>query len=139
VQSDGTESTEPKKPKRRWLRARDWETLIRAFERSGLTQAEFAEAKGVSVSSLQRWLAKFGKPVETAAAAPRTGARRSPGARRVHAPVKVLPVQVVPPKASPGTLLELELPGGAMLRFAMGTDPKYISGLIAELRRVAAC
>lgn len=40
----------------RRLPRRRWESLVDGFERSGLSQAEFAERKGVNVNTFRQWL-----------------------------------------------------------------------------------
>lgn len=40
----------------RRLPRRRWEMLVQGFERSGLSQAEYAERKGVNVNTFRQWL-----------------------------------------------------------------------------------
>ena len=96
----------------------EWKRLLRELERSGLSQREFAERRGVSVHTLRYWIY-------------RSRAEQQPERR----PPPLLPVRVVPSPApvARGGEVELILPGGCLLRFATGTDPAYVAALIRAL------
>ena len=106
--------------------ADEWSELISKFEQSELTQKEFAAKHDIHLSTFQYWLYR------TRRSGPRTlgiVSKSSP---------KFLPVQVV---ASPapearvvkGMLVEVELRGGPIVRFAIGSDTRYLAELCAAL------
>jgi hypothetical protein len=120
-----------------------WTRLVADFESCDLSQREFAEERGLSLSNLRYWLyllRKESRPLRTEepeqeSAAPRQAA--PPGGSRL------LPVRVVAsapkartgarPKATAEGTLELALPSGTRLRFPVGTDPAYLRSLAAAL------
>lgn len=97
-----------------------WVEVVEEYERSGLTQAEFVERRGVALSTLQSWLRR----------------RRAQRA----GPVRLVPVEVMPtpPSATPApegsTALEVVVPGGVRLCIAPGTDVGYVAQLVEALR-----
>ena len=101
----------------------EWLQLVSEFRSSGQSQKEFAAKHEVSVGTLQYWLYKKSKraSVVVAESAP-----------------KFLPIEVVAssaPKArSTMAVLEALLPSGIVLRFAPGTDSRYVAELCAALR-----
>jgi hypothetical protein len=97
----------------------DWNELCRAFEKAGLTQRQFAEKNKIELEAFryffyQRW-------------------------RRPRPAVpRMLPVSVVSsaaPKARQAGLdiIEVLLPSGLRLRFAVGTDAKYLGEIFKAL------
>lgn len=92
---------------------RDWAEVVEQFEQSGLTQRAFAERRGLPLSTLQSWIYR---------------ARRQRPASAALLPVRI--VEAEPASAAP---IELELPSGARLRFAPGTDPAYLARLLQAL------
>ena len=120
-----------------------WIKLVADFESCDLSQREFADERGLSLSNLRYWLYRLRKesrPLVTEAA------ERSDQAPK-QAPEKkgsrLVPVEVVASAAKPRTrvlvaaaperLLELALPSGARLRFPAGTDLAYLRSLAAAL------
>ncbi len=96
----------------------EWVKLIEEFEKTGSSFDDFATKLGVKTSTLQFWFYKIRKQATRAS--------------------RFLPVHVVAsaaPKArQAGTeTLELALATGAMLRFSVGTDVRYIAQVIAAL------
>lgn len=91
-----------------------WRRLIRDLERSGLSQREFAERRGVSVHTLRYWLYRT---------------------RSEKPAPDLLPVRVVasPAPVARGGEIELVLAGGMALRVAVGTDPAYVAALVRAL------
>ncbi|RKH02932.1 IS66 family insertion sequence hypothetical protein [Corallococcus sp. CA053C] len=96
----------------------EWAQVAEAFEASGLTQREFALARGLRLSTLQSCVYR---------------SRRAATAR--GEPVRLLPVQVAtaPPATEP--VLEVATASGARVRFAVGTDVAYVARLVAALGR----
>jgi|SRR6185436_1251945 len=100
----------------------EWLKLVEEFRDSNLEQKEFVEKHNVHLSTFRYWLYKKAKHFQLESK-PET---------------KFLPVTVVAsaaPKArqqQPSELV-LELPSGASLRFAMGSDTEYIAELVAAL------
>lgn len=93
-----------------------WEKLVEELKTSGLTQDAFAARHGVSVNTLQFWIYKL---------------------RREEKAPRFVPVHVVassaPARRSEAGWLELATRSGHLLRFAEGTDPKYLAAVLAEL------
>ena len=96
----------------------EWVKLIEDFEKSGSSLDDFAAKLGVKPSTLQFWFYKLRKQ-----------ASRAP---------RFLPVDVVAsaaPKArqAMSEQMELALASGALLRFCVGTDVRYLAQVIAAL------
>ncbi len=119
-----------------------WTKLVADFESADLSQREFAQERGISLSNLRYWiyrLRKDSRPLVTEAAE-RSGQASTTATPREDS--RLLPVRVVASAAKPrtgaaprppsGELLEL-LPSGARLRFAAGTDLSYLRALAAAL------
>ena len=94
-----------------------WERLVGEFERSGLTQADFAERRGVLVGTLRYWIYKLRG--ETRAAEPKS--------------VELVPVRVA---SSAVRHFEAQV-AGVGFRFEVGTEPGYVAAVLRELG--AAC
>jgi transposase len=119
--------------------------LVADFESCDLSQREFAEERGLSLSNLRYWLYRLRKESRPL----RTEEPERESADPKPAPTtegsRLLPVRVVAsaPKArraAPAVaaakaeeLLELALPSGTRLRFPVGTDPHYLRSLAAAL------
>jgi hypothetical protein len=111
--------TTPDLPRRRdpaATRAK-WAERLDRFRAAGRTVAAFCAAEGVSVPAFYQW-----KRVLTAGAAPAE-------------PPALVPIRLSPSTPAP---IELVLGGGAVLRFAAGTDPAVIAGVVRQLG-VAGC
>lgn len=93
------------------MRREDWAEVVAEYQQSGKTQKDFAEEKGLVVATLQSWIYR---------------AKRSGGG------VKLLPVRVKE-AARAERQLEVELGGGARLRFEEGTDCGYVAALVKAL------
>lgn len=95
----------------------EWVKLIEEFEKSGSSFEDFATKLGVKPSTLQFWFYKLRKQ-----------ASRAP---------RFLPVNVVAsaPKARQQATetVELALASGALLRFSVGTDVRYLGQVIKAL------
>lgn len=99
-------------------RGRDyWHKLVRAYERSGQAQRPLCKQHGVSLGTFQHWLYPLRR--EDQAAVDSTA---------------LLQVEL-PQAATASQPLEAGLPGGVVLRFWTGTDPRYIAALVAEVER----
>ena len=120
-----------------------WTKLVADFESADLSQREFAQERGISLSNLRYWiyrLRKESRPLVTEApgrsdqapdrAATPEGSRLVP-VRVVASAPKARRVAVVTPASD--ALLELALPSGARIRFPAGTDLGYLRALAAAL------
>jgi len=120
-----------------------WTKLVADFESADLSQREFAQERGISLSNLRYWiyrLRKESRPLVTEAAE-----CSGQGPERAAAPggSRLLPVRVVTSAAKPRTeaapsqvadgLVELALPSGARLRFPVGTDLEYVRQVVAAI------
>jgi hypothetical protein len=97
----------------------EWVRVAEEFEASGLTQREFAEQRGLVLSTLQSWIYR----------------RRRQVSRAGTEPVRLLPVQVSAASSSAGSLIEVLTSSGARVRFAVGTDVEYLARLMAAVSR----
>ena len=78
---------------------RQWAERLDRFRRSGLTVAQFCAAEGVSAPSFDVW-------------------KRTLAAESSAAPIPALvPIHVTPSPPPPTAVIELALPGGAVVRF----------------------
>ena len=92
-----------------------WERIVREFEESGLTRAEFARVKGVNVSTLAWWCSRF--------------------RRRAPAPVPTTFVElevVTPQNASPPLRLRLDRIDGA-LEIGRDVDLQHLRAVVDAL------
>jgi hypothetical protein len=99
---------------------REWSAIVKAFERSGESHAEFCAKRGLKVWSFRTWLYRM----------------RREGAASRTTDLVLLPVAVT----TPGTT-EVPQPSALVVavanvevRVAVGTDVAYVAGLVAELR-----
>jgi len=100
----------------------EWVRVAEEYEASGLTQREFAERRGMTLSTLQSWVYR------------RRRQERAP----VVEPVRLLPVQVrAAPVVSGSDTLEVLTASGGRVSFAVGTDVEYVAQLVAALERKA--
>jgi len=94
---------------RRLAVRREREAVIAAYERSGMTQREFAQREGIKFHTFTGWLKRYG-----------------PGrAKAAFARVKVA-------TRAPSALLEVALPNGVVMR---GSDAEQLAVLVQRLRR----
>ena len=119
-----------------------WTRLVADFESCDLSQREFAEERGLSLSNLRYWLYRLRKESRPLRTEPE---RESVAPKQAPPPEgsRLLPVRVVAsaPKARTAAKpmvaaagdLELALPSGTRLRFPVGTDPAYLRSLAAAL------
>ncbi|XXF81067.1 IS66 family insertion sequence element accessory protein TnpB [Myxococcaceae bacterium GXIMD 01537] len=100
----------------------EWLRVAEEFEASGQTQREFAEGRGLRLSTLQSWVYRRRRQVR-------------PGA---EPPVRLLPVQVSHPLGAEEVTVEVLAAGGTRVRFVPGTDVDYVARLVVALGR-ASC
>src|SRR4051812_2479645 len=99
----------------------EWRALIAEYQTGELTQKEFVTKHGVALSTFLYWLYKR---------------RKLESKIDGNSPAAFLPIDVV---ASPaltardGALCEAALRSGVTVRFAVGTDPRYLAELVAAL------
>jgi hypothetical protein len=99
-----------------------WVRIAEQFEQSGLTQKQFAQQQGLTLSTVQSWIYR----------------RRRQASRSPVPPVRLLPVEVSSTPVPDMRGLEIVTPRGVRLRVPAGTDVDYVAGLVAALGR-AAC
>ena len=97
----------------------EWPKLIKKYRASGLRQKEFCQQHDVSLSTFQFWLYRKSK--------------RKPRSKGKPAFVPVEVVASPGPGAPAGKLLEIKLWNGSILRFAEGTDPRYLAELLRTI------
>lgn len=113
----------------RWRTAPEIEQILAEYRQSGLTQQMFAQAAGVSLSTLQRWL----RPT-------RSGRRVLRGASsRGSYPTNISLIEVgLGGAAASGSacaqIYEIEFRGGEHLRLATGFSDHEVRRLLALLR-----
>jgi len=97
-----------------------WITLVDEFERSELTQARFAQQRGVPVATLRGWLYRL--------------------RRERQSSVSLVPVRVVASTApvardaaAVGAEIEIELKTGVRLRLSPAVDLDYVATLAQRL------
>jgi hypothetical protein len=96
-----------------------WVRIAEQFEHSGLTQKQFAQQQGLTLSTVQSWIY-----------------RRRRQAAALSAPhVRLLPVEVAAPAVSSAGDVEVLLARGVRVSFASGTDVSYVARLVAALER----
>ena len=117
-------------------RAQYWARLVAAWERSGLTQAEFCRRQGVKAVTFAWWK---GKLSGTAGLGHRRGHRPTARGRRAAAKFAevLLPSRVsaagAPMSVAPDVPLtgyEIVLANGSLIRLPSAFDPKRVSQLI---------
>jgi|ERR1700716_2158139 hypothetical protein len=100
----------------------EWKKLIAEFQQSGMSQKEFIAKHDVNLSTFQYWLYKRSKLNSKF---------------DVNSSPRFLPVEVVGLPASStrveAAVIEAALRSGTLLRFAVGTDPRYLAELFAAI------
>ncbi len=117
-----------------------WTKLVADFESADLSQREFAQERGLSLSNLRYWIYRLRKESRPLVTEAPERSVQAPEHGQAAEPSRLLPVRVVrsaAPKARQqddgAALLELALPSGARLRFPAGTDPAYLRALATAL------
>jgi len=106
---------------RRKLSRAGWQRLIAAYEASAVTQAEFAQRRGVSVSALQHWLYRV---------------REERGTTK--ASVQFVEVEHST-TATRSSRVEVELPSGIVIRLAEDAGGVEIADVVRHVQGVARC
>jgi len=91
-----------------------WQEIVRRWQASGTSQAEFCRRRGIPLWKLAWWKRRLGSQGALPAAS-------------------FLPVQVM---ASSVGELELTLRGGRVLRFGVEVEPAKLAGIVAALETV---
>lgn len=99
----------------------EWLRSAEQFEASGLTQREFAQSRGLRLSTLQSWIYR----------------RRRQQSAVAQPAVRLLPVQVSSAPVSDEVVLEVVLPRGVRVRLGPSADVEYVARLVAALERSA--
>ncbi|UCC32211.1 MAG: hypothetical protein JSU86_07995 [Phycisphaerales bacterium] len=125
-------------------RAKYWRRMLRAWERSGLSQAEFCRRRGLKAVTLAWWKRQLnegvtdGRPV---------GRRRGPASRSQGGQAKFVEVALPGralgggwPDSFPAAVwasgYEIALPDGALIRLPGDFDPDKASQLIGAVASV---
>jgi len=100
----------------------DWKTLIEEYKASGLTQRQFTAQRGVDFGKFQYQLYKAQQRTK----------------EKVNRPVRMVPVRLAKaaheePATGAGTLIEVELNSGVIIRFPPETDCLYVAELVSTL------
>jgi hypothetical protein len=103
-----------------------WNALLHEFRRSGLTQAEFCQRRGISLHSFRKHLYRVPAPKPTPAH-PLPSDTPAP-----FLPVTILPDPLPTTVASRHTL-ELLLSNGRRIAVAPGFDPQTLRQLLATV------
>ena len=93
-------------------RERKWREHVRAWRKSGLSQAEYCRQHGLMPHDFSWWKGEI--------------------ARRDSRAPAFVPVQVALPQTAPYAF-ELELSGGRVLRFDAGVDPMALNTVVRVL------
>jgi len=111
--------------RRRRKRLSPWERagVLEEYHASGLTQRDFAARAGVSLGTLGLWLRSARKPRTDAPAPPVS-----------FAPV-ALKLENDPASRQAGSRVEVELPGGMVVRLPEGMAHGEVARLVSELLR----
>jgi len=101
----------------------EWIELLTAYKTSGLSQKEFVAKHDIPFSTFQYWL--YVRAKKSSASSPKDSAR-------------FLPVHVVASPASKTRggevgVVEARMQSGLLVRFAVGTDTRYLAELLAAL------
>ena len=102
-----------------------WNALLNDYRRSGLTQAEFCERRGISIHSFRKRLYRVSTPKPTPA-----NHLSSDGTTSGFLPVTILP-DPIPATAVSRQPIELLLGNGRRIAVAPGFDPHTLRQLIA--------
>ena len=113
-------------------RAKHWQSLIRAQERSGLTQAAFCRQRRINPGTFAWWRRKL--HVDSGAELASIARRRSRGVPSGTAPLRFREVGVV---AAEPRLYEIALRGGRLVRVPCDFDPAQVTRLIQAVE--SAC
>lgn len=114
------------------LRPAEAQRLLAAFERSGLTRAEFERRHNLSPNRLSWWRKRLGL---VASAAPLASAAVTFLPVRVEAPSRATP----PPPTTPAAPIELVLPEGVVLRVPPSFEATDLTRLLTILRECHSC
>ena len=101
-----------------------WNVLLNDFRRSGLTQAEFCQRRGISIHSFRKRLYQAPTPKPTPAN------HLSSNAAAHFLPVTIL-TDPIPATAASRQPIELLLDNGRRIAVAPGFDPQTLRQLIA--------
>jgi len=111
-------------------RAAYWRRLLREWERSGLSQAEFCRQRGIKAVNLAWWKRRLRGGQSTPRAGPQRVARSAGRAAFVELALPSHP-------GHGGVGYELGLPSGTCLRLPADFDPERVARLVQAL--AAAC
>jgi transposase len=96
-----------------------WVARLARFSDSGLRPAEFCAAEGVALPSFYSWKRRLSAEAHSCDTGPTPDSPPGP---------RLLPVRL-----AAGALVELVLPGGAVLRVPPGSDLAFVRSLVEAL------
>lgn len=111
-----------------------WSGVIRRWERSGLSQADFCRRRSIPVGTFSSWKWRLGVAQECHPAAARQ-ARRPAAPRQPSTPPLFYPVRVVDSRSWSPAPLEVVLAGGRVLRVRADFDAAVLCKLVSTLER----
>ena len=100
----------------------EWPAVIAEYEKSGLTQKEFVAQRQIPFSTFQYWLYRKSKRLQLAS-------NSSPK----FLPVEVIASPALKTRGSDAQLVEVATRRGAIVRFEVGTDLRYVAELLAAI------
>jgi hypothetical protein len=122
--SGGVKTKTPHQSREARQRRRD--KIVAQYHQSELTQRDFAEQSGISLSTLQLWLRKSAQS-ETIGASCEAPVSRT----QSH----WIEAGILTPTSSPSSAaIELEFPDGVLLKFSSEVDPEQVVQIIRGLR-----
>lgn len=121
----GDEQPRDRKGRRRLTRERRAE-VVKEYEGSGLTQAEFARRAGLNATTFAHWVQRLRREAK----AKTLTAFATPRFVEVQAAASMPPAMNVPPATTPARL-SVSFPDGVVVR---GGDPVALAALVRALR-----
>jgi len=100
----------------------EWPNLIAEFRQSGLSQKEFAAKHDIPYSTFQYWLYARAKRLSI-----------DSKSKQKFLPMEVVASPALKARAATG-FIEASLSSGVVIRFAVGTDARYVAQLLASLQ-----
>jgi len=101
------------KSRRKHRTAAEIQKILSAYRRSGLSQERFCSENRISFSTFHRWLFKSRKAAQAMLPA-------------------IIPVGSIPNPVSP---IEIEMPGGHIIRLNSGVNPSDLKTVLGALKR----
>ncbi len=104
------------RPRRARRTPEEIDRILRAYDRSGLSQVRFAKQHRIALTTLHYWLGRRRQAAN--------GSGRRPA---------LVPVSLAPGFGALGARIEIALPNGRELRVPLDTDAARVASLVAAL------